>query len=190
MVTEIINTPIGQIQNATVCNLCEGEGFLIEAPCRTCNSSGVISIEDTVDISIPHGVSDGMKLAVGQKGNAAKNAVAGDLIITMMELAHDNFVRNGNDLRHTISLSYPQLILGDKIEVPTIEGTKIRISVPEYTKVGDNLRIQNKGLKQLNMQHRGDMIVYIDLTIPKDISEEERNLIVELKKLNEKVATK
>jgi molecular chaperone DnaJ len=100
-----------------------------------------------------------------------------------MELPHERFTRSGNDLKITLPLTYPQLILGDKVEILTIEGSKIRITIPEYTKVGETLRIQNKGLKQINSNNRGDMIVYIDLVIPKEVSGEERKLIEELKKI-------
>ena len=189
MVNEIINTPIGQIRNTAVCNACEGEGYVVETACTACNSSGVKPIDETVDINIPHGVIDGLKMAMGGKGNAIKNGIPGDLIITMMELPHETFVRTSNDLVINVNLTYPQLVLGDKIEIPTIEGTKIRITVPEYTKVGDRLRIQNKGLKQLNTNNRGDMNVVVDLYIPKEITPEERDLIEKLKKINEKVAT-
>jgi molecular chaperone DnaJ len=188
MVNEIINTPIGQIRNTAVCDNCEGEGYVTEHNCSFCGGHGVISIEDTVDVSIPYGVGDGMRLAIQLKGNAVKKGVSGDLIVTIMEVSHEKFVRSGNDLRINVALTYPQLILGDKIEIGTIEGTKIRITIPEYTKVGDTLRIQNKGLKQMNSNNRGDMIVVIDLSIPKEVKDDERKLIEELKKLTEKVA--
>jgi len=188
MVNEIINTPIGQIRNTTVCDNCEGERYTTESNCSFCGGHGVIGIDDTVEVSIPHGVGDGMRLALQTKGNAVKKGTPGDLVVTIMELAHEKFTRSGNDLKVTIGLTYPQLILGDKIEIGTIEGTKIRITIPEYTKVGDTLRIQNKGLKQMNTQNRGDMIITIDLTVPKEVTGEERKLIEDLKKLTEKVA--
>lgn len=188
MVAEIINTPIGQIRNAAPCNNCDGEGHTNEHDCGFCGGQGTINIDDTVEVTIPYGVGDGMRLAVQTKGNAIKKGIPGDLIVTIIELAHEKFTRSGNDLRIIVPLTYPQLILGDKVEIMTIEGSKIRITIPEYTKVGETLRIQNKGLKQMNSNNRGDMIVYIDLAIPKDVSGEERKLIEELKKITEKVA--
>jgi molecular chaperone DnaJ len=189
MVAEVINTPIGQFRNAATCGTCEGTGQVVENACNTCGSTGVVNIEDIIDVTIPHGVTDGLHMVVEGKGHAVKNGVPGDLIITMMELAHENFVRQGNDLKINVDLTYPQLILGDKIDVPTIDGTKIRVTIPEYTKVGTNLKIPNKGLKQLHYTNRGDMVISINLSVPNQVSEEEKNLIVELKKLNEKVAT-
>jgi molecular chaperone DnaJ len=189
MIAEIINTPFGQIRNTATCPTCEGIGFVVETACNTCNSSGVISIEDTIDVTIPHGISDGMQMVLESKGQAIKNGIPGNLIINIMELPHDKFVRQGNDLKINVDLTYPQLILGDKVDIPTIEGTKIRITVPEYTKVGTNLKIPNKGLKQINTQFRGDMIVIINLNIPSKVSDEEKTLIEELKKFNEKVAS-
>jgi molecular chaperone DnaJ len=182
-VAEIINTPIGQIRNATQCDNCDGQGHTAEKNCDFCGGYGVMNIEDTVEVNIPHGVGDGIRLSIQSKGNAIKNGISGDLIVTIMELPHERFTRSGNDLKITLPLTYPQLILGDKVEILTIEGSKIRITIPEYTKVGETLRIQNKGLKQINSNNRGDMIVYIDLVIPKEVSGEERKLIEELKKI-------
>ena len=73
-----------------------------------------------------------------------------------------------------LKLSYPQLVLGDKIEVPTIEGKKIRVSIPPYSNVGDNLRIVNKGLNGMNQETRGDKIIILDIEMPKEISDEEK----------------
>lgn len=189
MVAEVINTPFGQIRNANTCGKCDGSGYVVETICNTCNSAGVINLEDDIDVTIPHGVSDGMQMIVESKGHAIKNGAPGHLIITVMELPHNNFVRQGNDLKLNVDLTYPQIVLGDKVDVPTIEGTKIRITVPEFTKVGTNLKIPNKGLNIINSQGRGDMILSMNLFVPNKITDEERNLIEELKKINEKVAT-
>jgi molecular chaperone DnaJ len=188
MIGEIVNTPIGQIRSTTQCDNCDGEGYSSEHDCSFCGGHGVINIDDIVEVSIPYGVGDGMRLAIQSKGNAIKKGTPGDLIVTIMELPHEKFTRSGNDLKLILPLTYPQLILGDKVEISTIEGSKIRITIPEYTKVNDTLRIQNKGLKQIHSSNRGDMIVHIDLTIPKEISAEERKLIEDLKKITEKVA--
>jgi molecular chaperone DnaJ len=106
-----------------------------------------------------------------------------------MELPHETFLRVGNDLKYVLKLTYPQLVLGDKVEIPTIEGSKIRISVNEFTKVGEILRIQSKGLKQFETNSRGDMLIIVELEMPTKISDEEKALIIDLKNLNKKVAT-
>lgn len=186
---QIVNTPFGQIRNTAECSACEGTGKVYTTNCSTCNGEGVKEIEDVVEVDIPIGISDGMRMLIQGKGNAIKRGTIGDLIINIMVLTHDYFIRVGNDIKFNIKLSYPQLVLGDKVEIPIIEGSKIRILIPEFTKVNDQLKIQGKGLKDINTNLRGDMIVNIDLDMPNYISDEERQLIDKLKKLHENVAS-
>ena len=189
IVVEIFNTPNGQFRNATQCPVCNGEGSTLDNIFIKCGGNGVEIIEDTIEIDIPSGVLDSMKMIMRGKGNAVKNGIIGDLIVTILELPHSKFFRINNDLRLKIKLTYPQLVLGDKVEVPTIDGTKIRINIPEYSKVGDILRIQTKGMRDLNTGNRGDMMVELDLYIPSNISDAEKDAIKELKKFNENIAT-
>ena len=190
MVVQILNTPFGQIQNATGCNVCQGLGSTYETLCDNCKGQGVIDIDETVEVNLPHGINDGARMMMQHKGNSVKNGfIPGDLIISVIELPNDTFVRVGNDLKYVLKLTYPQLILGDKVEIPTIEGSKIRISINEFTKVGEILRIQNKGLKQFESNSRGDMLIIIELEMPTKISDEEKSLIIDLKNLREKVAS-
>jgi len=190
MVAQVINTPFGQIRNATQCHVCQGIGTTYDTICNSCAGQGIKDFEDVVDINIPAGVHDGVRLAVGGRGNSVRyGQVSGDLIITIMELPHETFLRVGNDLRFNLKLSYPQLILGDKVEIPTIDGTKIRINIGAFTKVGEVLRIQNKGMRQMNNDYRGDMLVNVELYMPDKISDEEKSLIIDLKNLSEKVAS-
>jgi molecular chaperone DnaJ len=189
IITQIINTPIGQIHNSSQCNVCNGEGFTYENICNICNGGGVVSIDEIVDVTIPSGVVENMTLALSNKGHAVKNGGVGDLIMAILEVPNDKFVRSNNDLKINIKLTYPQLILGDKVEIPTIEGGKIRIQIPEYSKVGDTLKIPEKGMKQLNTNNRGDMLINLDLYIPNKITDEERHLIEELKKINKKIVS-
>ncbi len=188
--TQVINTPIGQVHSQSTCGSCSGSGETYSDICETCNGSGTTLIDDVVELTIPYGVFGGMQICFQGRGNAIKNGVCGDLIISITETPHAMFVRNGNDLKINIELSYSQLILGDKVEVPTIEGGKIRITINEYTKVGEILRIVGKGMKQMNSGTRGDMLVNINLYVPSKFTSEELELIKKLKKIEDKVATK
>lgn len=89
-------------------------------------------------------------------------------------------MRNGNDLKINLKLSYPQLVLGHKVEVDTIEGTKIRVTIPPHSDVGTNLRIQHKGLKQFNKDTRGDLVINLGIIIPNKITAEEKELLLKL----------
>jgi len=189
MVMEIINTPFGQMRNAVECHECDGIGSTFETACTTCSGEGTVNKEETIDINVPSGVIDNMMFGMQGKGHSIKNGTTGNLIITIMELRHDKYVRSGNDLRAKIQVEYDQLILGDKIEVSTIEGGKIRVQIAPFTKINETLRISGKGMKQLNIDTRGDMFLEIDLVINKNMREEEIEAIRELKKLKEKLAT-
>lgn len=186
--TTTINTRFGQVHSQTTCSVCSGIGETYEEICGVCNGEGTVVIDDMVEIGIPHGVLDGMRMAMEHKGHAAKNSVAGDLIIVISEIPHSTFIRSGNDLKLNVKLKYTQLILGDKIEISTIDGGKIRVNIEEYTKVGATLRLLEKGLKQINTNLRGDLLVNIDLDVPSSLNEEQLALIKELKNLEEKVA--
>lgn len=177
----IIETPIGRFQQMGVCTNCEGIGTTCDVSCKTCNGKGVKQTEETIDINIPHGVHDGMSFIMENVGNAIKGGKNGNLIITIMENTHKTFTRNGDNLMMKLKLSYPQLVLGDKVEIDTIDGNKIRITVPEYSDAGSNLKIQNKGLRKFNSEIRGDVIITLVVDTPKKIDEETKDLLIKLK---------
>ncbi len=188
-VVQIMNTNFGQIRNTATCPTCSGVGNTYDVECTTCKGQGVNIEDDNLDIDIPHGVMDNMRMVFSDKGHSVKNGVAGDLIISIMELPHDNYLRNGNDLRFNLKLTFPQLILGDKVEISTIEGTKIRLNINEYTKVGETLRVLGKGMKPMGGENRGDLLLITELSVPDKFTEDQLNLVKALKKLETKVAT-
>jgi molecular chaperone DnaJ len=177
----------------SVCPRCNGAGETVETLCSSCNGNGITSILDSFDVTIPEGTVSGAQLMVPGKGNAMRNGLPGDLYISIVEVPHQYYTRQNADLKRTIALTYPQLILGHKMELETIDGGKIRFDIPPYTKVGDIFRLKGKGIKFANTYGNqfiiGDLLLVMDIIIPTSITEEERNLIMELKKVNEKVAT-
>lgn len=178
---QVFNTPIGQIRQAFPCHVCEGSGLTYKKECSSCNSSGVKYVDEVVEVDIPSGVQQGMTFIMNGKGHAIKGGVNGDLHINIMELKHDVYIRNGSDLKLNLKLSYPQLVLGDKVDIKTIDGTKIRFTIPEYSDVGTDLRIKNKGLKTYNTDVRGDIIVTLGVDIPKELDDETKDIIINLK---------
>lgn len=189
VVTRIIRMANHVMQTQNDCNHCERTGKVIDTICNDCNGSGVKKIEDIVGVEIPAGISDGGTFVAEKKGDSIKNGIAGDLHIIINELPHKNFYRMGNDLRYNLKLTYPQFVLGDKVEIPTIEGKNIRISVPEFSNINDNLRVTNKGLKIMNTENNGDLIIVLDISMPKEINSEEKKLITKLKEINHKIKT-
>lgn len=181
--TEIYNTQMGRMQTMTNCDTCNSEGQIIETICTSCNGQGVHNKDETIDIEIPAGMPDGSGFVMEGKGTAIKNGVSGRLVVNVTEIPHDYFYRMGNDLRHNLKLNYTQLVLGDKVEIRSIDGKILKVTIPEYSNAGDNLRLNNKGLNSMNGGN-GDMILVLDVKIPKDICEEERELLEKLKLFN------
>lgn len=183
IVIRLINSPFGQLSQAISCSACGGIGLTYKIPCKPCNSTGLKLTEETVDIDIPVGVQEGMTFVMSGKGHAIRGGVSGDLHINVMELPHKLYTRSGGDLKMTLKLTYSQLVLGDKVEIDTIEGGKIRITIPEHSDVGSNLKVQNKGLKPYGKDSRGDMMITLGIDIPKQISETTREMLHKLKEL-------
>lgn len=182
VVMRLINGPMGmQMRQIIQCQACDGIGLTYDTKCDSCNGSGVKVKEETIEIDIPAGVQEGMTFVMQGKGHGIKGGVCGDLHISIHELPHKVFMRNGSDLKMTIKLSYSQLVLGDKVEIDTIDGSKIRITVPEHSDVGTLLKVQNKGLKTFNKDLRGDIVINLSIIIPKTISGGMKDLITKLK---------
>lgn len=189
-VIHVINTPIGQLQQRMTCNTCQGIGQTYTNACKSCSGTGLKNVEETIDVEVPQGIQDGMILYLEGKGAGIKSGIEGDLQIKIMELPHKVYTRSGSDLKMTLKLNYPQLILGDKVEIETIDGSKIRISIPEYSDVGNNLRIPLKGTRLYGKEGRGDMLITLGIDIPKKIDDDTKSLVIDLKeKLDKNVAS-
>lgn len=180
-VVQVFNTPMGHIQQMSTCGHCEGIGKNFVTKCDTCNGLGLKHVNETVEVNIPSGVLDGMEFEMRGKGNGVKSGKNGNLLIKIMELPHKTFLRNGADLKQTLKLDYHQLILGDKVEIDTIEGGKIRISIPEHSDVGRDLKIPFKGTTLYGKESRGDLIITLGINIPKELSDDVKAVIIDLK---------
>jgi molecular chaperone DnaJ len=181
-VTEVTNTFLGQMQTTTTCPSCGGEGQIITEKCNHCNGHGIIRGEEIISLKIPAGVSDGMQLSVGGKGNAAaRGGVPGDMIILIEEINHPELIRNGKNLLFEKFICFSDAALGTIIEIPTIEG-KARIKIAPGTQSGKVLRLKGKGLPDVNSYGRGDMLVNINVWIPKTLTKEEKRVLEQIRK--------
>jgi molecular chaperone DnaJ len=171
--TRVMNTILGQMQTTTPCNVCGGEGKVITKKCPKCYGEGIVQAEEVIPLSIPAGLAAGMQLSVTGKGNAApRGGINGDLIVVIDEEPHDELIREGNDLIYNLFISIPDAILGANVEVPTIEG-KVRIKIDPGTQGGKILRLRGKGLPDVNGYGKGDLLVNVNVWIPKNLSKEE-----------------
>lgn len=187
VVTEEVQTPLGILQNITNCKLCHGDGVVYKNRCTTCNGNGVINKEEILDIKIPVGVQDGMSMLFQGMGQAIRNGTSGSLIVNFNEIPHKKYVRAGNDLRYTLKLPYHTLVLGGETNIETIEGSIIKIKIPELNNIGDTLRVSGKGMKLMNSELRGDLMVNLDIDMPKDLSDKNRELLEKMKNIDDTV---
>ncbi|MDF1549011.1 MAG: DnaJ C-terminal domain-containing protein, partial [Bacteroidales bacterium] len=180
-VTRVTNTILGQMQTASVCPSCGGKGKIITKKCDTCYGDGVVKQDDVIEINIPAGVSEGMQLSVSGKGNApAGGGVNGDLLILIEEEKHPELIRNDNDLLYNLFISVPDAILGAPVEIPTLNG-KVKVKIEEGTEAGKILRLRGKGIPDVQGYGRGDLLVKVNVYIPKNISKEEKKTLERLK---------
>ncbi len=181
-VRQASKTMFGQFVNITTCPTCGGEGKVVKDRCTSCHGEGIKQGETTVKVNIPAGVEDGNYLTLRRQGNAGpRGGSNGDLIVVIEEVHHKLFVRRGDDVIYNLPLSYPDMILGTKVEVPTLEG-RVKLTVPPGTQPNTMLRISGKGIGHLKSPGRGDHLVKVNVYIPKDLSHRDKELLREMKK--------
>jgi molecular chaperone DnaJ len=169
------------MQSTSTCPTCGGDGKIITSKCTACYGEGIVKDIEVVKLNIPAGVAQGMQMSVSGKGNAARRGgINGDLIVLIEEEKHPELIRDGNDLIYYLYLSFPDAVLGVPIEIPTIEG-KVKIKIEPGTQPGKILRLRGKGLPEVNGYGKGDLLVNINIWIPRNLSREETALIEKLR---------
>ena len=181
MVTKVVHSFLGQMQTSSPCPTCGGEGKVISKPCSCCHGSGLEKKAEEISFKIPAGVTEGMQLTVQGKGNAAKgDGVNGDLLVLISEEPHPELQRDGNDLIYSLFVSVPDAILGCTAEIPSVDG-KLRIKIEPGTQSGKILRLRGKGVPDVNGYGVGDLLVYIQVWIPKKVDKDEKELLDKIK---------
>jgi molecular chaperone DnaJ len=166
------------------CQRCSGEGKIIDRPCYACNGGGRIRGESTIDVDIPAGVAEGQFLTLRNAGNIGpRGGPQGDVIVVFEEKPHDFFERHGDDIIYNLQVSFPQVALGDEVEVPTLAG-KATIKVAAGTQSGKILRMRGKGIPHLNTHGAGDQLIRIHVWTPTKLNAKEKELLAELAKLD------
>jgi molecular chaperone DnaJ len=180
-VTRVTSSFFGmQMQTTTTCPACDGEGRKISSKCTSCYGEGLVKGEEVISIRIPPGVADGMQLSVSGKGNAARQGgVNGDLLVLIEEEKHPDLIRNESDLIYNLFISFPDAALGTNVEVPTVEN-KVKVKIDAGTQSGKVLRLRGKGVPSVNSYGRGDLLVNINVWVPKNLSKEERKVMENL----------
>lgn len=176
-VRRVTQTILGQMATTTTCPTCNGEGKSITSKCNVCAGEGRTYIEDTITVNIPAGVAEGMQLSISGKGNAAqRGGVNGDLILVIEEEEHAFLKRDGNNLIFDLPISYADAVLGESVEVPTLEG-KAKIKIEPGTSPGKILRLRGKGLPSVNEYGKGDLLIQVNIHVPNKVTKEEADLL-------------
>ena len=177
MVSRIQRTILGSMQTTSPCPRCGGEGRIVSNPCKRCNGSGLVKKAEEITFKIPAGVADGMQLTVQVKGNAAKaGGVNGNLLVVIEEEKDPILERDGNDLIYSLFISVADAINGCEAEIPSVDG-KLKIKIEPGTQPGKTLRLRGKGVPDVNGYGTGDLLVAVQVWIPKKVSREEKEMV-------------
>ena len=181
VVRRVSNTILGQMQTTSTCPSCKGEGKVVTAKCSKCRGEGRSYGEEIIHIDVPAGVTEGIQLSMNGKGNAGvRGGSAGDLIINIEEIPHEELKRDGQNVIFDLYLNFADAALGTSIEVPTIGG-KAKIKIPKGTQSGKLFRLQGKGLPNLNGYGKGDQLIDVNIYTPTKLSVEETSLLEQLR---------
>ena len=165
------------------CPSCHGRGELIEDPCTACSGAGRVTKERTLQVSIPAGVEDGTRIRLAGEGEAgARGGPTGDLYIFLAIKPHEFFQRDGADVFCRVPVSMTTAALGGNIEVPTLDGTRVKMPVPPGTETSKQFRLKGKGMPVLRSKVQGDMYIQVEVETPKHLTRRQRELLEEFER--------
>jgi molecular chaperone DnaJ len=180
-------TLLGAMVQVTTCPVCNGRGNVIEAHCPTCQGRGLTRNTRRKKVSIPAGVDDGTRIRLGGEGQpGVNNGPPGDLYLFVRVRPHKYFRRRDNDILLDLNVNIAQATLGAEVQVPTVDGD-VKLKIPAGTQPGKIIRMRDRGVPHLRSKSRGDQLVIVNVTIPKRLNVEERELF---EKLAEKMDSK
>ena len=174
-------TPFGRVVSMKPCNVCGGSGRIIKEPCTSCGGRGSVRKNSNLRITFPPGVEHNQIMTIPGEGERTRTgAKAGNLILTITVLPHKLFRRKGLDLLVDIPVAFTQAMLGDKVFVPTLKGNKIAFTLPEGAQSGMTFKLKEQGLENPKKQLKGDLLVTIDIELPKNLTKDQRKMIKDL----------
>jgi molecular chaperone DnaJ len=179
----VVRSQSGFFTVERACPTCQGRGQVIADACMACGGQGRVTKERTLSVDIPPGVEDGTRIRLAGNGEAGmRGGPAGDLYIFLSVRPHEFFQRDGNDLFCKVPISMPSAVLGGDIEVPTIDGKKARVTIPEGTQSGKQFRLKGKGMPVLRSSQFGDMYIQVAVETPVNLTRRQRELLRDFEK--------
>ena len=175
------NMGIMQIQQ--ICPICQGSGEMVTNPCGKCRGQRINKVKSTVKVTIPKGANNGTQLKINGKGNAPHHGhTYGDLFVVVRVKKDSKFAREGDNIIIKRAISFTTAILGGEEVIPSLHG-RVSIKIPQGTQPGTYLKIPNYGTPNLRTEQRGDMIVIVEVDIPKTISDKQKTVLEGFNKL-------
>lgn len=174
-------TPFGLFQQTSPCPYCHGKGELPQDSCSDCSGEGLVRKNRKIEVTVPAGIEDGMRLRLSGEGEVGtNNGLSGDLYVQISVNLHKIFERRGDDLYLTIPISFSQASLGDEIDVPTINGIA-KLKIPSGTQSETIFRMRNIGMPSVHGSDNGDQMVKVNVEIPRKLTKKQIELIKQLK---------
>jgi molecular chaperone DnaJ len=172
----VIDENQGFFSFSTPCPVCGGRGVTIDDPCPTCAGTGIEHRPREVKVNIPAGVEDGQRIRLRERGGPGRNGgPPGDLYVTCRVNPHHLFGRRGNDLTLTAPVTFPELVLGAEVSVPTLDGGSVRLRVPPGTRSGRTFRVKGRGVQ--SKKGAGDLLVTVEVAVPQKLSDAQRKAV-------------
>ncbi|MDR1721421.1 MAG: molecular chaperone DnaJ [Methanobrevibacter sp.] len=183
-IRSVNNTILGQMVNISPCRACEGTGKIIKEPCHQCRGKGTIKEEKTVHVKIPAGVEDGNRLRIPNAGNAGQaGAGYGHLYVVIHIKQHKDFEREGPNLYYEKQISFVQASLGDKVDVPTIDG-EAKLNIPAGTQSGTVFRLKGQGMPILHRSSKGNLYVEVKVVVPQKLNDKQKEKLREFAEIS------
>jgi len=182
-VRKVQQSVFGRFSHITTCPRCNGNGTIITNPCSQCHGRGKIKVKRKLTVDIPAGVDNGYRMNLSGEGNAGLyGGSPGDIYIDLSVKPHNLFHRDGTDILCELPINFAQAALGDEIEVPSLDG-KASLRIPPGTQNGKVFRLKGKGVPELNMKGKGDLLVKVLLITPQNLNKRQQQLFQELAKI-------
>ncbi len=191
-VKHVQNTILGQMQTSKTCTNCNGTGKVIKDICDNCKGKGTVRKQAKLKIKIPAGIDNEQSIVLRGEGEpGSRGGANGDLYIVVKIKKHSIFTRKGTTVYCNIPITFTQATLGAELEIPMVDGSKEKYKIPEGTQTGTTFTIRGKGFRNISSNSPGDYIFTVNVQVPKRLSKEQRELLVQLAKtMNEQPPVK
>lgn len=174
VVNKVAHYAFGQMIMEEICDRCLGTGFKNTSDCGTCRGEGIVTREEEIDVRVPRGSIDGISFVVPGKGHCVKNpGNPGDMVVKIEEYVHEFYKRDGVNLIHEKFISFKEACLGTEIELPNLKGSRFKVKIDQGTPSGKILRLKGRGLPEFNGISSGDILIKVNITIPKILTDEQ-----------------